>query len=244
MGNAVRPGSALGGTSGSGSRGASGGASGDAPEGTPEFWNDLSTEKSWLLLQELVKEFDFVLIGGWAVFLWTNGLKSKDVDIVVRDYAELDKLRTRFGLKKNDRLKKYEFSVDEVSVDVYVPYYSQLIVPPHELIKRSERVNGITVVEPHVLLVLKQAAELGRRETVKGVKDALDLVFLLRSQRVNLKKYRELLREIGKKEFLDELISVVKKLDSANAKYLGLNLRELAVWKKRVLTELRGSNPG
>ena len=48
-----------------------------------EFWNSLLTEKSWEILQELRKNYDFILIGGWAVYLLTKQKKSKDIDIVI-----------------------------------------------------------------------------------------------------------------------------------------------------------------
>jgi len=48
-----------------------------------EFWNSLLTEKSWEILQELRKDYNFILIGGWAVYLLTKQKKSKDIDIVI-----------------------------------------------------------------------------------------------------------------------------------------------------------------
>lgn len=48
-----------------------------------EYYHDLITRQSFDFLKELNKKFDFVLIGGWAVFLFTRALKSKDVDIVI-----------------------------------------------------------------------------------------------------------------------------------------------------------------
>lgn len=44
------------------------------------YYNDLITEKSWQYLQTLRRETNFVLIGGWAVYLYTKSLKSKDFD--------------------------------------------------------------------------------------------------------------------------------------------------------------------
>ena len=87
------------------------------------YYRDAVTQKSWQLLTELTRKFRFVLIGGWAVWLYTKQLKSKDIDIVV-DLSQLVKLKTRFDLVKNNRLKKYEFRNGEVQVDVYTPYYS------------------------------------------------------------------------------------------------------------------------
>src|SRR3972149_11931751 len=69
------------------------------------FYHNLVTEKSWHLLLTLRKRYRFILIGGWAVFLYTQALKSKDIDLVV-EYGELEKLREAFGVSKKDRLPK------------------------------------------------------------------------------------------------------------------------------------------
>jgi len=53
------------------------------------YYHDLIAQKSWQLLQSLGKKFDFVLIGGWAVFLYTGALKSKDIDLIL-DYPQLE----------------------------------------------------------------------------------------------------------------------------------------------------------
>ncbi|PIY70044.1 hypothetical protein COY89_03190, partial [Candidatus Roizmanbacteria bacterium CG_4_10_14_0_8_um_filter_36_36] len=71
------------------------------------FYQSIVTEKSWKMLQMLKKNIDFILIGGWAVYLYAKTLKSKDIDIIV-DYQELDKIKKNFQLIKNDRLRKYE----------------------------------------------------------------------------------------------------------------------------------------
>lgn len=34
-----------------------------------EFYNDLITQKSWQTLKRLAGKIEFVLIGGWAVYL-------------------------------------------------------------------------------------------------------------------------------------------------------------------------------
>ena len=47
-----------------------------------EYYHDLVTQKSWEELQQLRKIIDFVLIGGWATYLYTKTLKSKDIDII------------------------------------------------------------------------------------------------------------------------------------------------------------------
>jgi hypothetical protein len=45
------------------------------------YYNDLITQKSWQTLQVLRGRLEFVLIGGWAVYLYTKALKSKDIDL-------------------------------------------------------------------------------------------------------------------------------------------------------------------
>src|SRR3989344_5041033 len=70
-----------------------------------DYWHDILTERSWQKLQEIRKKFRFVLIGGWAVYLWTKTHKSKDIDIVI-DIQTLSKLKKLYDIRKNDRLKK------------------------------------------------------------------------------------------------------------------------------------------
>ena len=92
-----------------------------------EFWSSILTEKSWNLLKKLSKDkFRFILIGGWAAYLWTGLHKSKDIDIVIYDFKDLEYLKENYDLRKNDSLKKYEIKFDEIDVDVYVIHYSKL----------------------------------------------------------------------------------------------------------------------
>jgi hypothetical protein len=60
-----------------------------------DFWNSLLTEKSWEILQELRKKHNFVLIGGWAVYLMTKQHKSKDIDMVIsiKELEQVNALR-------------------------------------------------------------------------------------------------------------------------------------------------------
>ena len=103
-----------------------------------EFWNSVLTEKSWKILQELSqKPFQFILIGGWAAYLWTNLHKSKDIDIIIPEFKDLEYLKKHYTLKKNDALRKYEIQFEEIDVDIYVPYYSQLVLPIEEITRHT-----------------------------------------------------------------------------------------------------------
>ena len=68
-----------------------------------EFWSELITKKSWEILLEFKKEpIQFIVIGGWAAYLWTKLHKSKDIDVAIIDLKELDYLKGKYELKKND----------------------------------------------------------------------------------------------------------------------------------------------
>ena len=142
------------------------------------FYRDLVTSKSWHLLQDLAREYNFVLIGGWAVWLYTKSLKSKDIDLVV-EFASLDKLRQDYPLIKNDHLKKYEIIQTEIHIDIYVPHYSQLGLPAQDIIKSAAQLEGFHVPPPETLLTLKLTAYQNRVGSSKGRKDLLDIISLL-----------------------------------------------------------------
>ena len=101
-----------------------------------EYYQNIITAKSFQILQALKRQYDFILIGGWAVFLYTHTLKSKDIDIIV-DYPALEKLRADFDLRKNDRLKKYEISREEIDVDIYVPFFFRFYQSVINIIKKE-----------------------------------------------------------------------------------------------------------
>ena len=138
-----------------------------------EYWNDLITQKSWEVLQKL-NNVKFTLIGGLAAYLWTKSHKSRDIDIIV-DFDELEKIKHNFTLHKNDSLRKYEIKIDEIDIDIYVSYFSTLVIPAENIIKYTSKLEGFNVVIPEALLVLKQGAEIDRRHSIKGEKDMIDI---------------------------------------------------------------------
>lgn len=199
-----------------------------------DFWNDNLTRASWEKLQELTKEIDFVLIGGWAIYLWTKQHKSKDIDIVV-DYENLQKLKQKYHLEKNERLRKYEIKFEEFDIDIYLPHYSRLSAPVESILKKTKRIEGIVTVEPEVLLILKQGAELQRRNSVKGIKDSIDTLTLLIYAPIDRKNYERQLKEYGLENYSKELKNIVKNFKTEDLKYLGLNFQEFNRWKKEFL---------
>ena len=199
-----------------------------------EYWHDLITEKSWKILHEINGKFEFILIGGWANYLWTKKFKSKDIDIVI-DFNTLSKLKRLYNLRKNDNLKKYEIKMNEIDIDIYVTHYSALTIPLEQL--RTTKIETFTVVKPEDLLILKQGAFADRKHSEKGEKDKLDIISLLFYTDINFKEYHKILKELKKESFHDELLRVIK--DFKEPRYFNLTPRELKLKKKEVLERLK-----
>lgn len=202
-----------------------------------EFWNDVITDKSWDILIKLAKEFDFIIIGGWAVYLHTKMLKSKDIDIVV-DFDTLEKIEKKYRLKKNMNLKKYETLIDEISVDIYVPFFSKLAIPLNELNNYCTSIQGLKVVNSEVILILKQQAELERKDSVKGQKDRVDILNILLNSNLEIKKYFDLINKYNLEKYperLKEIIRIAKK----EFEYLGIrDLRKIKLIKRELLKDI------
>ncbi|KXB05833.1 hypothetical protein AKJ52_02950 [candidate division MSBL1 archaeon SCGC-AAA382C18] len=206
-----------------------------------EFWNDRIIEKSWRTLLELNEMHEFILIGGWAAYLHTKSVKSKDIDIIA-DYDVLEEFKLEYDLKKNQRLKKYETIMNDVSIDIYVPYFSDLVLPVEDLSEYTVSLEGMKVLNPEPLLILKQQAELDRSQSVKGQKDRTDILNLLINGDVDLEKYTEILSKYGLEEYGERLGEIVRDAKKEFS-YLGIeNLRKRKLIKEEIterLEELR-----
>ncbi len=194
----------------------------------PGFYNDLITQKSWLTLQVLKKQLNFVLIGGWAVWLYTKNLKSKDIDIIV-DYDQLEKLRQNYSLTKNDRLKKFEARNEEVQIDVYLPFFSQLGLPVEEIVKDTQKVETFVLPSPEMLLAMKLYTFSQRGLSPKGQKDRLDILSLLVNTSVNFQKLQKISPTTG----LLQIISQTTKIPELN-----LNEHQWSKTKKTLIEQL------
>ncbi len=200
-----------------------------------EFWNSLLTEKSWKILQEINKKYNFVLIGGWASYLWTKQQKSKDIDIVV-DIEELQKFKQE-NLIKNDRLKKYEIKIEETDVDIYVSHYSKLAIPVEDIGKYSTKIEGYNVVIPEALIILKQGAFEERKNSIKGEKDKLDILSILFFTNVNYKRYYLILKNYKLENYLDYLINIIREFQDYNK--FSLTPKALKLKKSLIISSLK-----
>lgn len=203
---------------------------------TMAYYNELITQKSWQTLQNLKNQIDFVLIGGWAVYLYTKTLKSKDIDIIV-NYDMLPKLKNLFTVSKNERLSKYEARNEEVQIDIYLPFYSHIGVPVEAVINETTVIDTFTLPTLEILLIMKQYALLERKLSVKGEKDRLDILCLLSKVSLNFPKYRKFLRKFKQEELFLEL----KKLVSSTTRIpeLGINEHAWSRIKKKLILQIQ-----
>lgn len=201
----------------------------------PEFYHDLITETSFITLQDLKRKFNFILIGGWAIFLYTKALKSKDIDMII-DYDELDKIRKNFEVSKNERLKKYEVKIEKIDIDIYLPFFSNLGFPIEEIKNYTQSVEGFIVPIPEILLILKTVTLIERRGTTKGKKDLIDIFSLLKEGKINWQTYKELI----KKYKFRKIDKDFKKIIFSQSAIPELNLlnHQIARLKKKTLEEL------
>jgi len=203
-----------------------------------EFWPELLTKACWERLVLLKKEFEFILIGGWAAYLHTGLHKSKDIDIIV-DYTTLKKLEQKYDLVKNSRLKKYEIKSGKFDIDIYVPYFSDLAIPLDDLSNQTIMIKGIQTLRAEPLLILKQGAEVDRRNSIKGEKDAIDIITIILHSDINWKIYAKLLKKYKKEKFKDELTFVINNFSDKNIHYLRIDFNEFKKWKKKIIQLLK-----
>jgi len=198
-----------------------------------EFWNDVTTDKGWQVLLKLRKELDFILIGGWACYLYTKSIKSKDIDIII-DFETLDKMKRDYNIKKTDFLKKYEAKADGISVDIYVPFYSKLAVPIGEIENNCSSLEGFELPKPEMLLILKQHAEMERPHSVKGEKDRVDILNLMMKSNLNKQLYIDLCKQNALAGYPDRLKSIIRTAKK-EFEYLGIrDLRKRKLLKKKL----------
>lgn len=140
-------------------------------------------------LQQIVP--DAVILGGWAVFLYTGGQRSTDVDIAV-DFPSLGRLQQEFGaaLTKNPNLRKYELIIDRVEVDVLVVHFSNAGIPIEELLEPTVSITGFRVMSAEGLLAMKLCAWIDRAGRPKGDKDEADVLSMLSVITFDWEQYR------------------------------------------------------
>jgi len=199
-----------------------------------EFWHTLVIEKSYQFLQELRKSFDFVLIGGWAIYFYTHGLKSKDIDIIV-SLETLGKLKQKFDVYKNERLRKYEIKIEGIDIDIYVPYWSDLGLSINKVTENTVSLEGFRLPSKEILLILKIFVYSQRKASLKGKKDLIDIISLLYFDNINWELLNHILEDnnlLYLKDELREILTSTTKIEE-----LGINQKKFSDFKKKIATK-------
>jgi len=192
------------------------------------MWRDETIEKSWRVLEELKSLADFVLIGGWGVYLWTRKLKSRDIDVCIdqENFYKLQSelLQRNYGLKRNVRLMKFEAVIGDVEVDIYTPFMSKLAVPCSNMfdLKLYSSIERFKVALPEVLLLLKAQAAQQRWHAEKGVKDRADIISLLKFADIKRDTLRQTLKKYDKDDTLRSIIKRTISESRVEYRFLGL----------------------
>ena len=201
-----------------------------------EYYHSLVTQKSWEELQKLQKSVDFILIGGWAVYLYAKALKSKDIDVIV-NYNQLPIFEKNYSLLKNSRLKKYEAVKEEVQIDIYLPHYSHLGIPVEDLIQNVTNVEGFKLLDPNFLAVLKIYTLAQRGRSPKGHKDLIDFLAMVSAKKCELARVIEIIGKYNLQSELETLKAFLSEQDRVPE--LALNPHYYSKIKKEIVSKLQ-----
>jgi len=205
------------------------------------MWREETIEKSWQVLQQLRSLADFVLIGGWAVYLWTRKLKSRDIDLCINQEnfykLQSELLQRNYALKRNIRLMKFEAIIGDVEVDIYTPFISKLAVPCLDIFNKKlySSIERFKVAPPETLLLLKAQAAQQRWHAEKGVKDRIDIISLLKYTDIKHSTLNQMLQNYDKQNTLRNTIKRTITESRAEYKYLGLTYEKDGVQLKKTL---------
>jgi hypothetical protein len=203
------------------------------------MWRDEIVERSWQVLRELKSFADFVLIGGWGVYLWTRKMKSRDIDIYIdqEDFYRLQSklLQKNFALKRNVRLLKFEALIDDVEVDIYTPFMSKLAVPCMDVFSKRlySLIERFKVAIPEVLLLLKAQAAQERWHAERGMKDRVDIISLLKFADIKRDLLNQMLAKYDKQHTSRETIKRTISESRIEYKFLGLTYEKDGVQLKK-----------
>ena len=202
-----------------------------------EFWNSDITNESWKELLVLSTKYNFILIGGWAIYLYTKLQKSRDIDMVV-DYDQIKLLSVDFEMRKNPSRYRYEIKFQKFDIDVYTPFYSKLTVPPEDLINNYTLIENIRVPRVEELLILKLGAFDDRMNSIKGQKDRLDITGLAFYSNIDYSRLKTLLNKYKRPFYIDLYVNAIAHIEKRLLPFLNLNESTYAKVKKKTLEKI------
>ena len=190
-----------------------------------------------------------VLIGGWATFVRVGGEISLDIDLITSQESrhKLETLMTDLSPSNNHQGRKLRATIDNVHLDIYLPYESQLGGKLRLKVEVLAEYPDDLSFEKWTLLRLeahiatKMAALLDRHFSEKGQKDAREILALLKLEDVDPAVAAEVLDRASTVDIQElpamigeafDLIANVIKLSKADQKLL-------ATAKKSWVSELQ-----
>jgi len=177
-----------------------------------QFWNEEQTKKSRELLNMLASSVDFVLIGGWAVYMYIRQQMSLGVDLAIT-YNSLEYFR-KYGINDYKDMKVKYSIVNGVYVDLFIEDFSDkdLPVPVSTILKEYNIIEGIKVVDKELLLLLKLWGYF-RADEQKIRKDMLDVLGLMLYGDIDLKKFKAYIDayKVPKRRSVDVLLEYLDK---------------------------------
>ena len=202
-----------------------------------EFWNSDITNESWKELLVLSTKYNFILIDGWAIYLYTKLQKSRDIDMIV-DYDQFKLLSVDFEMRKNPSLYRYEIKFQKFDIDVYTPFYSKLTVPPEDLINNYTLIENIRVPRVEELLILKLGAFDYRMNSIKGQKDRLDITGLAFYSNIDYSRLKTLLNKYEKPSYINLYVNAIAHIEKRLLPFLNLNESTYVKMKKKTLEKI------
>jgi hypothetical protein len=107
---------------------------------------------------------------------YKSGTHDGDFCISLSDYADLRDIEV---VSPNRRLNKSQIIKNKIEFDVYVENQHGLPVAFRDMLSQAEIISGIKVACPEHILILKQAALIDRKDSLKGKKDLQDMFKML-----------------------------------------------------------------
>jgi len=190
-----------------------------------------------------------ILIGGWATFVRVGGEISLDIDLITSQESrhKLELFMTDLSPSNNHQGRKLRATIDDVHLDIYLPYESQLgsklRLKVEVLAEYPDELSfeSWTLLRLEAHIATKMAALLDRHFSEKGQKDAREILALLELDGVDTAVAAEVLDRASTVDIQElpamigeafDLIGNVIKLSKTDQKLL-------ATAKKSWVTELQ-----
>jgi len=190
-----------------------------------------------------------ILIGGWATFVRVGGEISLDIDLITSQASrhKLEQLMPDLSPSNNHQGRKLRATIDDVHLDIYLPYESQLggklRLKVEVLAEYPDEISfeRWTLLRLEAHIATKMAALLDRHFSEKGEKDAREILALLKLESVDPVVAAEVLHRASTVDIQElpamigeafDLIGNIIRLSKADQKLIGAA-------KKSWVTELQ-----